>query len=119
MSRYTSPAKALENAGHLTAVCRNLLSIAAEDITVEIGTTARMRGDYLDAVQDQTLSVYKRGNEAAEYPDEYYVCGDAGQVGGPTTYTTAGNCYVAADYVDGVHRLDVSSGELIDSEVLL
>ena len=120
MSRYASPAAALVKAPHLCNVAHNLLLIAAKTDGVEIGLTARMTGDFVDAVQDQTVALWEYPTEMGlTPPDEFYVCTDAGPVGGPVTVTFTGTAYVAAEHVDGEHRLDVATGELIGAEVLL
>ena len=67
-------------------------------------------------------------SETPDYPDsyylgapadEFYVCLEQGHLGGPVTTSHDGNSWVPAEHIDGVHRLGVPSGELIDPEVLL
>jgi hypothetical protein len=119
--RYTSPAAALACASHLTAVCHNLLTIADPRSGVEIGQTARMDGEHVAAVQDQTLSIWYVASDIDKVdPDEFYVCSDAGPVGGPVlSPLTSDNAWVPAEYIDGEHRLLVATGELIDGSVAL
>jgi hypothetical protein len=92
------------------------------------------------SIQYPTVSVWLRAeeepiresaadpSEVADYPDDYYtngpldeiyVCVENGYLGGPVIHSVDGNSWVPAEHIDGVHRLGVPSGELVDPEVLL
>lgn len=101
---------------HTVAECLAFVARGERDLRVGLGRTARMDGDLLAAAQPHVIRVY--------YPDSdvvhsYYVADDAGWYGGPVTHSADGNSWVPAEYVDGVHRLNAVSGELVDPEVLL
>ena len=84
---------------------------------VVVSRTSRMAGDLVGICQDPTVSIHYV--DTAAPCDEFWVCDDAGHHGGPVTHSVDGNSWVSAEYIDGVHRLAVGSGELVDPEVLL
>lgn len=102
---------------HSVLAC--LRHIAAGDTTsvLRIGRTSRMTGDFVDAVQDDDITIYN-WQCARLIITGYYVCTDAGFHGGPVILAPGG-AHVAAEFVDGVHRLDAHTGELIDPDFVL
>lgn len=122
LTKLASPRKMIATITSAPSTVISCLADVAANTSTEcgvvIGTTSRMNGDHLASVQARTVSVYYNGYAEA-YPDEYYVCDDAGYYGGPATETDNGHVYVNAEYVDGEHRLDVATGEMIDAGVIL
>lgn len=104
----------------LTAVASNLLESLDpdgtdayhHDIAIRIDRTARMGGDYVASTQHQTIEIWRPASDAGKrYPDEYYVCDDAGPTGGEVQLRPDGIALV--DLGDGT-RLNVDTGEFID-----
>lgn len=109
-----------ESLSHTVLAClQEVVANYDEDFGVVLDRTTRIdRESGRDMPQDDAVLVFPLRN-INEPMAAYYVCDDARWFGGPVFHTASNNSYVPADYVDGKHRLDAYSGELIDLDVIL
>jgi hypothetical protein len=87
----------------LNNVARQCVEERPEIVRWRFDRTARMTGDYVDAVQDQQLTGWDEAD--IEYT---WVCCDAGPIGGEVLTRADGNRYVDL----GDRYLDADSGEI-------